>query len=326
MENKNGNLVMFPKWKITLERVGMEALKEKRYEDAAEALKPLVDYGVANSDVTTGLLMSWIELGYFDEAEELCQKQMREEFDQYYHYLHIYITILFQSNRYREIVDLLDEVFETEDIPHQTRTQLWQMYEVSRKLLEDSLKEKGKEYLLEFKDALQSDDIHKQWHTIEKLTKQAPDSFVEEFLPFLKSASVHPLVKSSIIEWFRDGGINSEVVLTKFGREVKVVPAELTQLHSDYIIKQIQMRLGQIEQNNPTMYAMIDRLLYHYCYFRYPLFPNEEEVPLLVEALKQLGHEYLQIPYSPDESLQGVEKYKDEVELCEQHYMFIVGG
>lgn len=326
MENKNGNLVMFPKWKLTLERVGLEALKEKRYKDASDAFQPLVDYGVANSDVITGLLMSWIELGLYDEAEDLCQQQMKEDFEQYYHYLHIYITILFQSDQYQQIVDLLDEVFETEDIPHQSRTQLWQMYEVSRKLLEDRKREEGTKFFDEFKEALNSNDIHKQWHTLEQLKKQSPQAFLDEFENVLKVEEVHPIIKSSIIEWFRDGGIEHEVTLLKFGQESTVVPSQLTLFHSDYIIKQIQMRLGQVEQSNPTMYEMIERLLYHYCYVRYPLLPNEEEVPILVEALKQLGHEYLQLPYTSEvELLSQVEKYKSEVELCEQHYMYVVG-
>ncbi|MYL50229.1 tetratricopeptide repeat protein [Halobacillus litoralis] len=325
MENKNGNLVMFPKWKTTLERVGLEALKEKRYKDASEALEPLVEYGVANADVITGLLMSWIELGLFDEAEELCQKQMKEDFEQYYHYLHIYITILFQSNQYEEIINLLEEVFESEEIPHQSRTQLWQMFEVSRKLLVDRHKEEGTKYFDEFKHALDSDDIHKQWQAVDQLKKQSPDPFADDFQGVLMNEKVHPIIKSSILEWFRDGGWTEKLTIKKFGQTSTVVPSELTQLHSDYIIKQIQMRLGQIEQNNPTMYEMINRLLYHYCYVRYPIFPDEKEVPILVEALKQLGHEYLQLPMSTNEEVEDVEKYKSEIELCEQHYVLIVG-
>lgn len=316
---------MFPKWKVTLERVGLEALKEKRYKDASEAFEPLVEYGAANIDVITGLLMSWIELGLYDEAEELCQEQMKEDFEQYYHYLHIYITILFQSNQYEEIVNLLDEVFESEDIPHQSRTQLWQMYEVSRKLLEDRHKEEGTKFFDELMDALNTDDIHKQWLAIDQLKKQSPEPFLGDVRKILMEESVHPLIKSSIIEWFRDGGVEESVSILKFGQTSTVVPSELTQLHSDYIIKQIQMRLGQIEQNNPTMYEMINRLLYHYCYVRYPIFPDEKEVPILVEALKQLGHEYLQLPFSINEELDNVDQYKSEIELCEQHYVFIVG-
>ncbi|MYL19943.1 tetratricopeptide repeat protein [Halobacillus litoralis] len=326
MENKRGNLVMFPGWKSRLEQSGLAALKEKRYKEAAEAFEPLVEYDQAGHDVITGLLMSWIELGHFDQAEELCQEQMKETIDQYYHYLHIYITILFQSSRYSDIIDLLDEVFESEDIPHQSRTQLWQMYEVSRKLLEDSRKEQGKELSLAFKEALNSDEIHKQWQTLETLKKQDPHDYLEEFTTYLREPAVHPMIKSSILEWFRDGRVDKEVALTKFGMEITVIPGDLSMLQHDYIMKQIQMRLGRMEQKNPTMYEMVNNLLFHYCYVRYPLFPDEEEVPLLVEALKQLGHEYLQLPYQPDSPAEDVARYKTDIELCEQHYVLVTGS
>ncbi|ARI76901.1 tetratricopeptide repeat protein [Halobacillus mangrovi] len=325
MEKNDGNIVMFPKWKSRLESAGLQALKEKRYEEALEALQPLLDYGVASNDVVTGILMSWIELGNFDEAEELCQKQMKENMDQYYHYLHIYITILFQSNRYQDIVDLLDEVFEEEEIPHQTRTQLWQMYEVSRKLLEDYHKEKGKELHSDFLEALEKDDVRKQWVLLEQLKKQRAQSYIDTFTAVLQNKTTHPIIKTAIIEWFRDSRVDQSLSIQKFGQQMEVNPLDLNPLQSDYILKQIQMRLSGIEQSNPTMYDMLNKFLSHYCYVRYPIYPDEQEVPAIVEALKQLGHEYLQLPYHSDEENEQVQTYKEEIELCEQHYLLIVG-
>ncbi|MFZ0371571.1 MAG: tetratricopeptide repeat protein [Halobacillus sp.] len=325
MENNKGNIVMFPKWKTNLEKEGLQALKEKRYQDAVRSLQPLLDYDAANHDVYTGLLMSWIELGEFEEAEELCKKQMKMEIDHYYHYLHIYITILFQTNRYQDIVDLLDEVFEAEDVPHQSRTQLWQMYEVSRKLLEDYQREQGEKLINDFLAAMDKKDIQKQWSMVNQLKKQPALPHVETFRPILKDSLVHPIIKSAVIEWFRDAHIEDQMQVQKFGQIIEVVPGKLNQLQSDYIIKQIQMRLGGIEQNNPSMYVILDRLLYRYCYVRFPLFPNENEVPIIVEALKQIGHQYLQLPYHEKTSIEGVQKYIEEIELCEQHYSLIIG-
>ncbi|MCA0982569.1 tetratricopeptide repeat protein [Halobacillus yeomjeoni] len=325
MENNEGNIVMFPKLKSSLEKKGLQAWKEKRYEDAVKSFEPLLEYGVANQDVVTGLLMSWIELGQFDEAEELCRQKMKEEVEQYYHYLHIYITILFQSNRYQEIVDLLDEVFEMEDIPHQSRTQLWQMYEVSRKLLDEHQKETGNKLINDFLEKLESGDINGQWATVLRLKSQSPEPFLETCTETLKSEAVHPIIKTALIEWLRDYEVTGSVSVHKFGQFFKIHPDQLNQMHSDYILKQIQMRLSGIEQSNPTMYEMLNRLLTHYCYVRYPLYPDENEVPAIVEALKRLGHEYLQLPYKENDALEEVERYKEEIELCEQHYLMIVG-
>ncbi|RWZ59909.1 tetratricopeptide repeat protein [Halobacillus fulvus] len=325
MENQNGNIVFFPKWKANLEKKGLEAFKEKRFQEAVELLEPLVEHKVASENVVTGLVMSWTELGQFDEAEELCRYKMKESLEPaYYHYLHMYITILFQRNRYQEIVDLLDEVFESENIPHQSRTQLWQMYEVSRKLLEDHQREQGAKGKEDFFKALESDDIQNQWRCITQLKKQDPTPYKSEFIVLLTTPGVHPILKTAIIEWLRDFGVNESIRVEKFGKSFEINPNELNQFETDYMLKQIQFRLSHIEQSNPTMYEMITRLLFRYCYVRYPLLPDEEEVAPIVESLKQIGHQYFQLPYEGETS-EEVQKYKEEIELCEQHYSLLVG-
>ncbi|MCP3030494.1 hypothetical protein LF817_03990 [Halobacillus sp. A1] len=325
MEKQNGDIVLFPKWKSTLENTGFQSIREKRYEDAVESFKLLLEHRVATHEVITGLLMAWIELGHYEEAEYLCQEQMKTEEDHYYQYLHIYITILFQDNRYQELISLLDEVFETEDMPHQSRTQLWQMYEVSKKLLQDVHKEESDKLTSDFKNALGAGDLHNQWIAVNQLKKQPIPKDVSVFESSLVDDQVHPIIKTGIIQWFRDEGFNNKIRIKKFGSEWDVTPSKLNTFQSDYIIKQIQLRLGSIEQSNPTMFDLIHNLLDHYCFVRYPLFPSEDEVDFVVEALKQLGHEYLQLPYNYDGHPEEVHKYKEEIELCEQHYMVLVG-
>ncbi|WP_173915988.1 hypothetical protein [Halobacillus sp. Marseille-Q1614] len=325
MDKQNGEVVLFPKWKTTLENVGFNAVKEKRYTDAVESFTTLLNHKVASHEVITALLMSLIELGQYEKAEDLCQTQMKNEEEHYYEYLHIYITILFQDNRYQELIDLLDEVFETEDMPHQNRTQLWQMYEVSKKLLMDVYKEESDQLSADFEEAIRKNELHKQWAAITQLKKQPLPSNLTFYKELLAEEKVHPMIKTGIMMWFRDRELSDTIIVRKFGRELEIVPKQLNSFQSDYIIQQIQMRLGAIEQDNPTMYEMVQRLLEHYCFVRYPLYPTELEVEAIVEALKQLGHEYLQLPYQKKTEDERVQKYKEEIELCEQHYMILVG-
>ncbi|WP_082233679.1 tetratricopeptide repeat protein [Halobacillus massiliensis] len=325
MDKQNGEVVLFPKWKSTLENVGFNAVKEKRYTEAVESFMTLLNHEVASHEVITALLMSLIELGQYEKAEDLCQEQMKIEEDHYYQYLHIYITILFQDNRYQELIDLLDEVFETEDIPHQNRTQLWQMYEVTKKLLADAHKEESDQLEMDFEKAIRENELHKQWAAISQLKKQPLPADLTLYKELLKKNEVHPIIKTEMILWFRDMEMAETVTIKKFGSEIEIVPEKLNSFQSDYIIQQIQLRLGAIEQENPTMYEMVQRLLRNYCYVRYPLYPTEHEVDIIVEALKQLGYEYLQLPYEKVSDDRRIHKYKEEIELCDQHYMILAG-
>ncbi|WP_181349750.1 hypothetical protein [Thalassobacillus sp. CUG 92003] len=324
MENNNGNIVMFPGWKTTLEKEGLEAVRKKRYQEALDKFKPLFDYNVASKEVVTAQLVSLMELGQYEPAEELCQQLMKTEENDYFEYLHIYLTILFQTSRYQELVDLLDEIFESEEIPQQSRTQYWHLYEVSKKLLEESNVEMGSQFIQEWKRSIESEDLHKQWKTISKLKEINAQPFVEPFIDFLTSQSGHPIIKTGVIQWLQESKVDREIPLYKLGVTEKINPAHLKELRSDYVKNQIQLRLSNIEQQNPTLYKLLDQLLYRYMFVRYPLFPMEEEVPSIVQALKYLGHLYLQMPFD-DKLNEETHHYIEEIQLCEQHYSLIIG-
>ncbi|MBM7554592.1 tetratricopeptide repeat protein [Thalassobacillus pellis] len=324
MKKRRGNVVMFPKWKTRLENEGLKAIKEKRYEEALESFEPLFEHNVASHDVVTGKLISLMELGKYESAEELCEYLMKHDHDNYYQYLHIYLTILFQTSRYEELVSLLDEVFQESDMPQQMRTQFWQLYEVSRKLIEDQSEQQGNHYVDEFFEGIGNNDIHKQWRSIIKLRKQNAKPYLEQFIELLNSDQVHPIIKTAIIQWFQEHNLDRNIEVTKFGFKHIVNPSKLKDVHSEYVMQQIQLRLGDMEQENPTMFEIVQKLLYRYLFVRYPILPTDEEVPNIVEALKQLGHEYLQLPVTFSEKHEPITKYKEEIQICEQHYSLIM--
>ncbi|WP_028783375.1 tetratricopeptide repeat protein [Thalassobacillus devorans] len=324
MKKKQGNIVMFPKWKTRLENEGLKAIQEKRYEEALETFEPLFEHDVASHDVITGKLVSLMELGKYEAAEELCEYLMKYDEDNYYQYLHIYLTILFQTSRYEELVSLLDEVFQEEEMPQQMRTQFWQLYEVSRKLVQEDDEQQNNKLIDEFFEGLSEEDIHKQWRSIIKLRKLSAAPYIQPFEDLLTSERLHPIIKTGIIQWFQEHQINRNMEVSKFGLTERINPSQLKELHSDYVMQQMKMRLGDMEQKNPTMYDIVQNLLYRYLFVRYPLFPREEEVPQIVSALRQLGHEYLQLPSPGVEDVEDVEEYKHEILLCEQHYTLIM--
>ncbi|MFD1018946.1 tetratricopeptide repeat protein [Thalassobacillus hwangdonensis] len=325
MDKKQGNVVMFPKWKQRLEDEGLQAIKEKKYEEALQRFEPLFEHDVASQDVITGKLVSLMELGRLEQAEDLCEYLMKHDTDNYYQYLHIYLTILFQTSRYAELVSLLEEIFEEENIPQQMRTQFWQLYEVSRKLAEDQDEKTGNKLVEDFEVSLDRDDVQAQWRNIVKLRRQDPHPFLDQFVDRLKQPKVHPIIKTGIVQWFQEYQVDRNILIHKFGVEELINPSKLKDLHSNYVMQQIELRLGDLEQKNPTMYDMLQKLLYRYLFVRYPLLPNEEEVQKIVAALKELGHEYLQLPISEDMNDEDVERYKQEIQLCEQHYALILG-
>src|SRR5690625_7874970 len=105
MGKKAGNVVLFPKWKTSLEESSLQAMKEKRYETALEKLDELLSYKVNHYEIIIGKIICLMELNRYNEAQNICEDMLQHKNEDYYHYLHIYLTLLFQTKQY----DLLME-------------------------------------------------------------------------------------------------------------------------------------------------------------------------------------------------------------------------
>lgn len=325
MENSKGEIVLFPKWREKLREKGLEAVRHQQYEEAIESLEPLFHYREADDEVITGLLISWVGTGEYVQAEEVCLNRMKVSESAYFQYLHIYITILFHEGKYRELMTLVEEVLEQEDLPGEVRTQLWQMYNVSKDI-EDSHQKEEQEYLMEeWQEAINGQQIEKQYSILMKLKSFDPAPLMETFRGYLTDEETHPVIKTAIILWFQSHGVEESTSIHKFGKTISIVPVEIGSPSTHYIVKHLELRLTHIEQEHPIMYDIIVTMLHRYIYIRYPFLPTENEVTYIIEALKMLGNEYLQLEETPIRIGPETESYKKDIEVANQQYRAITG-
>ncbi|MDL4841702.1 tetratricopeptide repeat protein [Aquibacillus rhizosphaerae] len=326
MDIHNNNLILFPKWKSTLENESKEALKDKRYGDALQYLNKLSDYDVNSHEVLTGKLICLMELGEEEEAEELCEKLLDERNEHYYEYLHIYSTLLFQASKYAEVIELLDNELNGQHIPEPIKTQLIQVSDISKNLNADQKKELGTRHLSKLKKAVDDADVSAQWGIIEKLQSinVLPQThFMEKMLI---DDSIHDIVKAAIIDLFRVQGVNKPVELIKFNQQITVHPSELSSISNETSTKQILELLEDIEQDNPSLFELIKELLYRYMYVRYPIMPIQESIVPISEALNLLGYYYLQLMEldNLEKADKNVIHYINEIIASEKEYFSVI--
>ncbi|MUK86948.1 tetratricopeptide repeat protein [Ornithinibacillus sp. L9] len=324
MESENEKIILFPKWRKALEEESLEALKAKRYEEALSKLNQLISFQIHNHEIIIGKLICLMELGRHQEAQELCEEVMSVKDEDYYHYVHIYLTILFQTNQYSLLMDQVDYELETQDIPYMIREQFKQLYDVSSKMIKDAKNEETTEYLLELQEAVEQQDHLKQWRLIESLRKfkSNPDRKV---IQLLKNEHVHPVIKTAIFLWLQDNEISEIVDVQKLGFQLHVNPSDMVDLQSHTTIKQTMVLINELEQKNPSLYQLLTQLLNRYAYVRYPLLPTSEDVTDLAEALLYIGEEMLNIHNGNREELTDKQKYYiNEIQVCEQLYLSII--
>lgn len=326
MKSEN-NVILFPKWKRKLEKDSLEALKNKEFEIALDKLNKLLRYQVNDYEIITGKLICLMELNRYNEAQELCEEMIRVESEHYYQFIHIYLTILFQTNQYDLLMEQVEIELEKKNLPEAYRNQFLQMYEMSEKMKVDVQAETSREYVAELYQAVKEENHVRQWQLIEllKSEKARPD---QEIAELLKNRNVHPVVKTTIFCWMKEARIKKKIEVHKFNMKITAIPMEIPDIKKHETYQKIVFSISSVEDQNPALYNMIEQVLYRYAYVLYPFLPPQNDIHYIGDALKKIGTKYLNIhnsigQHDPDRE-ERINHYIETITMCESLYMSII--
>ncbi|GGN58173.1 MULTISPECIES: tetratricopeptide repeat protein [Oceanobacillus] len=319
---KPGNIILFPKWQKVLEEESVAAIKEKKFEDALEKLDNLLSYDVKNHDIYTGKLICLMELERYKEAQELCESLIEEKDSHYYQYIHIYLTLLFQTDQYDTLIDVVSVELESGNVPNHLQEPFKQLYTMSEKMRLNVELERSNVFLNALYDAVHQDNHIEQWRLIDKLSKTTIQPN-EKVISLLVNEHIHPLVKTAIYLWLKNLGVAKPIEVHKFGIQMKMTPSETPEVNESAIAKEIATEIKKIEQSNPSLYEVMNTLLEHYLYALYPITPSIDESFYIAEALFQIGNDYLNIAVSTSEQAE-VDKYIQEIKTTDLLYASII--
>lgn len=321
---ESGNIILFPKWQKTLEEESIAAIKDRQFEKGLEKLDMLLSYQVKNQEIYTGKLICLMELERYEEAQELCESLLMERNENYYHYIHIYLTLLFQTNQYGLLIDIVLVELESGKVPESLVDPFKQLYEMSEKMRLDIEVDKSNIYLDSLFDAVHQDNHIEQSRLINKLRNfnMEPN---EKIISLLVNEHVHPLNKSAIYIWLQEKEIAKPIDIHKFGVHIKLIPLETPKMKDSNIAQKVHARINEIEQKNPTLFQLMETLLGHYLYILYPITPPEADVEWIAKALIVVAKEYLNVFSTETANDEGkLLQYMKEIKTSDALYLSII--
>lgn len=321
----NEKVILFPKLKAKLEEESLTAIKEKQYDEALQKLNKLISYKVINHETLTGKLICLMELGSYEEAQELCEELITPRSENHYQYVHIYLMLLFQTSQYELLLEQIEYEREAGSIPEPYKEQFDQLYDMSRKMNVQLINDKLDTYITKFFQAVENGEHNQQWRLMETIRKiQRAPKHLEWFFPLLRQEHIHPVVKTAVFQWLQELDISSAVTVHKLQLERTIEPNEMVQVNEHPVRKETRLIISELEQENPALYLMLEELLYQYIYVRYPITPASSEVPSIAEALAVIGKERLNLPVKKEPDDQAYRYHKQHIERCEALYLSII--
>src|SRR5699024_292709 len=140
------------------------AMKEKKFDKGLRYFEQLIDHGVNDKDIILGKLTCLIELGREREAEDMCEELIAEKDENFFSYINIYATLLFQSHKHKDVAQLLEETLGYKEIPETLKSQLEKLYDVNQPLVDEQIEQEAKITKRELVQAFDKDDHLAQWH------------------------------------------------------------------------------------------------------------------------------------------------------------------
>lgn len=219
-------------------------------------------------------------------AESLQDEQRNPEIDLYY------ILSLFMQEQYEHVIDFFHESIETElteQIPENIYKEMKHFYDESKHIINEKAKTIEKKLQL----AIASANDRDQWllfHQWDKLNVEPPTLFYY----MLQEKRVNPIVKTYILNTMQKWQIQEEVTVSKVGKAKTFKLNELSDVETHPVFRATLQQIDSIEQNNPTLHALVLELLQRYVEYIYPYIYENEDIVFVSEAVIILARHHLE--------------------------------
>ena len=311
-------IIMLPKVKQSLEEQVYNYIASKKFTEALVITEKLINHDVDEINIYLAKLSCLTELNKLEEAIIFIEELLSKEDEDHFTYFEIYIGLLYETNQYEEMMRVLDE----KEIPEELKQGFNELYRIAFQTNEKIKIASSKELLTELEVAINTKESLKQWNLINQLRKinvKPPEKIVD----LLKLDSIHPVVKTSVFSWLRETLYPKEVEVTKFNKTKSLIPFDTESLTTHAAVVKTIFYLTNIEEENPTLYQMIEEMLIKYIYVNYPILYDEKEAQHVAEALEYLCKRNLYGEIDKDLS-NIVKNYMNDIEYCYKVYFEVI--
>jgi len=312
-DNKQGNVIQFPKLKERLISKGLDALKNKKFKEALELLLQAQDLTEQHDEIDLGIVVCLLELGRLNEAKDRCKLMLHQDIGDYFNVLQVYLSILIQLGEYQEVIQTIEAVLEEDQFPPTYFENFIKLLELSRKMIDsgeiepnNNIEEDAMEDLdsILHQTFIENNNHHEQAALIQQVKDRNMHKYVPIMAQFLQSPTKHPIIKTMVLQLLIDNNVSENISIEKFGETRSVIPANLRDISQDeYGGKVLAILENSLGQENPTLFEVTKELWLRYMFILFPFTPTDDQPMIWAAALHLYGSE-----------LHGIDIENEEIE------------
>ncbi|MCK1991733.1 tetratricopeptide repeat protein [Peribacillus muralis] len=306
MDNENNRnkaeetrIIAFPNLGERLIAKGLDELGNRNFKAAAQLFSQAREYEPDDDEVCMGLVVSLVELEFYEEAKDLCKEMLNKGIGDYFQLINIYLMVLLQLSEHQEMVTLIELLFDESQIPFDKEEHFEKMLQFSKRALEDRKDEEDRQNQqitaeLQEEGLFEGKTDNEMFLVISKLTNINIRPLIPQIEQFLQMDEGHPFFKTMLLNILSDQEYNEEVTLRKFNETKSVLPTELKSLKETDFYKEItSLTEARISQENPSLFEMVHSLIERHSFLLYPFEPEPKSIPAWAAAYHSLAEGYM---------------------------------
>lgn len=321
---KDKKIVKIPQIKRTywsLEKEIDELIDAGSYEVALDKIAEALDRVELPGTLYLRKLLCLQHLERYREVEDLADQLLRFADDgNYFQYLTFYLDSLAKQGLNPLVYERIQEELEKDHFTAAEKAQLLERQKATEKMLA----EKSSKILDTLKMATLTNNQEKQWLSFHKWKryKQDPPTF---YLELIANESVHPILKTEMIEAFINMDVYTDVTIRKFDRTLTVSLQKLPKLKEHPTYQTIEKHLQKLQDSNVTLATYMAELFERYSKVYYPFFFPKKDTFTFLAALQYVALQLYGEEAELDmERTEQVNTYIKEIENSNQIYLALV--
>ncbi len=297
---RKDNVIFLPGLEKRLTEKGLEYLEMKRFTEAITFLEEAREHEPENSDVLIGLVLAYFEAADYKKGKELASEMLLKGIGDYFQMVDLYLTILIQLHEYQEIVTTIEALMDEKEIPPERHDHFLTILQFSKRMADNSQPDLVDEDLEESNpkdlNLFQLKNLNEQMLVVSNLADKNIRPYIDEIKEYLLADEGHPFLKSMLLSLLKEQEYDKEITVKKLNNIATVTPTELSEIHSQPRMKEIERILAdRLESSDPVLFENIRAMMERIFFITYPIELEPEENPAWAAAFHILGHSYLGI-------------------------------
>ncbi|MGD7044150.1 hypothetical protein [Jeotgalibacillus proteolyticus] len=304
-------VVPFPQLKDRLIEKGLEKLQEQHHAEAIQLLKDAYALDQEDSVTLTSLAVALYEDHKWTEAKELCGKMLHEGIGDYEETLELYIMNLFQLREHDEIAETIQTVLDEGVLSSERRERFEHLLSISYKQDQQDQHEENS-----FQSFSLQKDLEQQMVQVANLSKQNIHPIKESLIDAIQLKQTHPFIKTMLLNILREQGIQTSILVEKWGRKQEVIPSHLKEPFESERFEEVLTRIqNEAGHEDPNLVELAVDLMRRHLFLLYPYTWAEQDPSIIAKAYLHLGERYMGLEMEWNEhETNGI---ADEIETLE---------